>query len=106
MFAEPPRSDNYFTTVILHNILDTLLSYEFVTLLMPTTDDTARPFSISLAPLHEKEIERIERQIRLKLHKHTNRSEAVQIALLYFKNDAPIADLVKKNQQLDKRRKR
>lgn len=69
----------------------------------------ARPFSISLAPVHEQQIALIEEKIRKKARKsHTNRSEAVQIALRFLSSNdnAPVADLVKENQKMDKRRKK
>lgn len=69
----------------------------------------ARPFSISLAPAHEQQIAIIEEKIRSKAQKsHTNRSEAVQIALHFLStnSEAPVADLVRENEKIDNRRKK
>jgi Arc/MetJ-type ribon-helix-helix transcriptional regulator len=69
---------------------------------------TAQTFSISLGQCHEDYIATIAEKIRTRAKKtHTNRSEAVQIALRFLseKDDAPVAKLVKANSKFDNRRK-
>jgi Arc/MetJ-type ribon-helix-helix transcriptional regulator len=65
-----------------------------------------KTYSVSLAPIHEEQIRRIEERIRSIEGARSSRSEAVQIAVLSFDHKKDISELVHNNQKFDQRRRR
>jgi hypothetical protein len=62
-------------------------------------------YSVSLAPIHEDQIDLIQERVRKIAHERVNRSQAIQIALLAFENSPRLKDVVQANKAADQRRR-
>lgn len=81
-----------------------LLTYYFSILLECMTGGSQNR-SVSLAPIHERQIDLIQERVKKVTLESVNRSQAIQIALLAFQETPRLKELVEVNKAADQRRR-